>query len=137
MDSSDAASESTDRSRSRWAAIPAVVLAVLLGSSLLFLVTSLVESSVAVGGIAILALVAAGARWRRAVTPTADADDSRSDVDAGDRSGADGAESNVWNAIPPWQYDGRHVESGGLTRGEQERALHEIQRQADELEERQ
>ncbi|QSX00753.1 hypothetical protein [Haloterrigena alkaliphila] len=137
MDSSDAAVESTDRSRSSWAVIPAVVLAVLLGSSLLFLVTSLVESSVAVGGIVILALAAAGALWRRAVAPTADTDDPSSDVDAGDRSGGDGTESNVWNAIPPWQYDGRHVESGGLTRGEQERALHEIQRQADELDEQQ
>lgn len=135
MDSSDAASESTDRSRSRWTVIPAVVLAALLGSSLLFLVTSLVDSSVAVGGIAVLALVAAGALWRRAASPTADADDTGRDVDAADRGDGDGAESNVWNAIPPWQYNGRHAESGGLTRGEQEQALRDIQRQADELEE--
>ena len=33
---------------------------------------------------------------------------------------------SVWNAIPSWQYDGRHAESGGLTRGEQEQALQEI-----------
>ncbi|WP_339105251.1 hypothetical protein [Haloterrigena salinisoli] len=135
MGSSNADPESTDRSRSRWAAIPAVVLAALLGSSLLFLVTSLVDSSVAVGGIAILTLAAAGLLWRRDADSTA-AEDTGSGVDAAvDRSGGDGAESTVWNAIPPWQYDGRHAESGGLTRGEQERALREIQRQADELEE--
>ncbi|MEA1932005.1 MAG: hypothetical protein U9O06_10730 [Euryarchaeota archaeon] len=33
---------------------------------------------------------------------------------------------SVWNAIPSWQYDGRHAESGGLARGEQEQALQEI-----------
>ncbi|MFC7046092.1 hypothetical protein ACFQH6_12305 [Halobacteriaceae archaeon GCM10025711] len=36
----------------------------------------------------------------------------------------------VWDAIPDWQYAGRHVESGGLARGEQERALREVQDQA-------
>src|SRR6056297_248856 len=38
---------------------------------------------------------------------------------------AAGSES-VWNAIPSWQYDGRHAESGGLARGEHEQALQEI-----------
>ncbi|MFO7833100.1 MAG: hypothetical protein R6V31_03355 [Halohasta sp.] len=42
---------------------------------------------------------------------------------------SDGTESS-WNAIPNWQYDGRHVESGGLTRGEQEQALEEIHDEA-------
>lgn len=36
----------------------------------------------------------------------------------------------VWDAIPDWQYAGRHVESGGLARGEQERALRDVQDQA-------
>ncbi|WP_245726677.1 hypothetical protein [Natronorubrum sediminis] len=45
----------------------------------------------------------------------------------------DGENSDVWNAIPSRQYEGRHVESGGLARGEQERALEDIQRRADEL----
>lgn len=46
----------------------------------------------------------------------------------------DTAPNSVWNAIPPWQYGGRHAESGGLTRDEQEQALAEIQTQAAELE---
>jgi|AntDeeMetageno51_2_1112566.scaffolds.fasta_scaffold00278_14 hypothetical protein len=33
---------------------------------------------------------------------------------------------SVWNAIPSRQYNGRHAESGGLARGEQEQALQEI-----------
>lgn len=37
---------------------------------------------------------------------------------------------SVWNAIPRRQYDGRHVESGGLARGEQEAAIEEIQQDA-------
>ncbi|MFW6321964.1 MAG: hypothetical protein ACOC0Z_08935 [Halohasta sp.] len=52
------------------------------------------------------------------------------------RMGGDGASDtdseseSIWNAIPSWQYDGRHVESGGLTRGEQEQALQEISEDA-------
>lgn len=47
---------------------------------------------------------------------------------------ADAERGTVWNAIPPWQYDGRHVESGGTTREEQERAVGEIRSDADALE---
>lgn len=47
----------------------------------------------------------------------------------GDASESDG--DSVWDAIPGWQYDGRHVESGGLARGEQEQALREIQERAE------
>ncbi|ERH05982.1 MAG: hypothetical protein J07HN4v3_01591 [Halonotius sp. J07HN4] len=32
----------------------------------------------------------------------------------------------VWNAIPGRQYNGRHAESGGLARGEQEPAIKKI-----------
>jgi len=39
---------------------------------------------------------------------------------------ADTDSESVWNAIPSWQYNGRHAESGGLARGEQEQALQEI-----------
>jgi len=46
-----------------------------------------------------------------------------------DRDDADG-EGSVWNAIPSRQYDGRHAESGGLSRGEQEAAIEEIQQDA-------
>lgn len=53
------------------------------------------------------------------------------------RGGRDRAEGGtVWDAIPSWQYDGRHVESGGLTRDEQERALDELQETAAEMERR-
>ncbi|MFC6904025.1 hypothetical protein [Halalkalicoccus tibetensis] len=45
---------------------------------------------------------------------------------------ADGSDGSVWNAIPDRQYGGRHVESGGLTREEQERSIEEVQRQAEE-----
>lgn len=33
----------------------------------------------------------------------------------------------VWDAIPERQYEGRHAESGGITRSEQEQALDELQ----------
>ena len=45
-----------------------------------------------------------------------------------------GGGGSVWNAIPSRQYDGRHAESGGLARGEQEAAIEEIQEQAAERE---
>jgi hypothetical protein len=44
----------------------------------------------------------------------------------------DGESGSVWNAIPDWQYDGRHAESGGLARGEQEQALQEIHDEAEQ-----
>lgn len=48
------------------------------------------------------------------------------------RQQATGAEpgTSVWEAIPSWQYAGRHVESGGLTRDEQERAIQDVQEEA-------
>jgi hypothetical protein len=49
---------------------------------------------------------------------------------------AEGRGSGVWSAIPPWQYAGRHAESGGLSRQDQERALAEVREQADRLEDR-
>ncbi|MFC6953852.1 hypothetical protein [Halorubellus litoreus] len=42
-------------------------------------------------------------------------------------------DGDVWEAIPGSQYDGRHAESGGLTRGEQEAAIADVQEQAAEL----
>ena len=47
----------------------------------------------------------------------------------------DDDEGSVWDAIPSWQYEGRHVESGGMSRAEQERALSEIEERAREIEE--
>lgn len=52
----------------------------------------------------------------------------------GDRVSSTESES-IWNAIPNWQYDGRHAESGGLTRGEQEQALQKIHDDAQRREE--
>lgn len=62
--------------------------------------------------LGIATLVAAGALYRQ-----------------GRRERAEG--ESVWEVIPDWQYEGRHVESGGLTRGEQEQALHEIHERAE------
>jgi hypothetical protein len=40
---------------------------------------------------------------------------------------ADGdGEDSVWNVIPDRQYEGRHAESGGIARAEQERALDDL-----------
>ncbi|MFC6719568.1 hypothetical protein ACFQGT_13740 [Natrialbaceae archaeon GCM10025810] len=51
--------------------------------------------------------------------------------DGGEENGdADGESRSVWNAISRWQYDGRHAESGGLTRQEQAGSLAEIRREA-------
>lgn len=49
---------------------------------------------------------------------------------------ADDPAPTVWSAIPSWQYAGRHVESGGLSREDQERAIADLQEQAAEYEER-
>ena len=38
---------------------------------------------------------------------------------------------SIWDAIPRWQYTGRHVESGGITRDGQEQALEEIRERAE------
>lgn len=67
--------------------------------------------SLVLGGLLLFAAVAAGVvRYRNG---------------AGERSGG-----SVWDAIPGWQYTGRHVELGGLTRDEQEQALREVQEEA-------
>lgn len=79
-------------------------------------------------------------------SPTDDAnvadggDESEDGVENGDgeESGALDADStdtnDVWDLIPSRDYDGKYVESGGHSRGEQERALEDIQRQAAEIE---
>ena len=41
---------------------------------------------------------------------------------------------SVSDVIPSWQYTGRHVESGGLSRDEQEQAIQDVQQNAEELE---
>lgn len=37
---------------------------------------------------------------------------------------------SIWDLIPHWQYDGHHVQSGGLSRQEQEHAIRDINREA-------
>ena len=41
---------------------------------------------------------------------------------------------SVWDAIPSRQYAGRHAESGGLARDDQERALERTREAAEEME---
>ena len=53
--------------------------------------------------------------------------------DGGGDDGDADADGTVWDAIPSWQYTGLHAESGGFTRDEQERALGDVRRQADEV----
>lgn len=45
-----------------------------------------------------------------------------------------GRDGDVWNLISGEQYAGRHAESGGVARQEQERAIDEVAQQAEELE---
>lgn len=48
--------------------------------------------------------------------------------------GENDGQTRSWDIIPNWQYTGRHVETGGMTVDEQERALEEIQTQAEAIE---
>ena len=59
-----------------------------------------------------------------------------SEEGGGDEADAEG-DGTVWDAIPSWQYGGLHVESGGTTRDEQERALGDVQRQAEAVDDEQ
>lgn len=129
MSSSDASSTSPTQSNRRLRRSAVLVALVLLGSSVLVRTVSAVDPAFAAGTLAILAVLAAVVLLGTSGSPTT-TDDDDSDDEGGGKDGSD-----VWNAIPPWQYEGRHVESGGLARGEQERALQDIQRQADELSE--
>jgi len=45
-------------------------------------------------------------------------------------AGSNNESDSVWNAIPNRQYSGRHAESGGLSRSEQEQAIQEIHDEA-------
>ncbi|WP_254762535.1 hypothetical protein [Natrinema marinum] len=118
--------DSADRSTS--SRIAALLTLVLLSASVLGLATTVLDPVVAVGAVAVLVGFALFRRWRWAVpSPRSPPDDGPSE-----RTREDDA-SSVWNAIPTWQYDGRHVEAGGMTRGEQEQAVREIHQRADEL----
>ncbi|WP_318567610.1 hypothetical protein [Salinigranum marinum] len=47
------------------------------------------------------------------------------------RDRAPDVDRDVWELIPSRQYTGRHAESGGLARGEQEAALASVEEQAE------
>jgi hypothetical protein len=88
------------------------------------------------------ALLARWVEWRRGgaderdqpAATDADSDDTDSAEERESASEGDAGSGSIWDLIPAWQYDGRHVESGGQTRDEQERALEDVQRQAEEIE---
>ncbi|RQG94007.1 hypothetical protein [Natrarchaeobius chitinivorans] len=114
----------------------------LVGSSALLRSTAVASPTTAFGGLAILTGLGVFRLWRRSPTPeetdenrSEESDHGRTDDRAGDPSepDCDDGDSSVWNAIPRWQYGGRHVESGGLARGEQEEALADVKQQAEEL----
>lgn len=115
----------TRRYRFRLGRVATIVTVVLLGSSLFVRSTSIVDPVTVIGGSIVFSALAIGLEWRRSATDDPASADESEDEDR----------SNVWDAIPSRQYGGRHVESGGIARGEQERALQDIQRQADELSE--
>ena len=128
MDNIDASSESRAGSGRRLRRLAVVAVFVLLGTSLLVRTTSVVDPVLAGGALAVLAVLG--------VVLLQSSSGSTSGTSGDDEDGnTDDGGSDVWDAIPSWQYEGRHVESGGLARGEQEQALQDIQRQADELSE--
>ncbi|ELZ06459.1 hypothetical protein C482_01535 [Natrialba chahannaoensis JCM 10990] len=160
MTSSDTAAETTTASPQPSLLGQLVVLAVfvLLGTSALIRSAGTVSPGSAVGLIAVLAGFGVVLLWRRAASTSAqdtrhaaqtqntDAVDSNgpgsqtaanadADTDGDTETPATESDSSVWNAIPSWQYEGRHVESGGVARSEQEKALQDIQQQAVELSE--
>ncbi|AQL42614.1 hypothetical protein BV210_07780 [Halorientalis sp. IM1011] len=57
-----------------------------------------------------------------------------SDGEATETEPSDEGDGSVWDFIPGRQYSGRHAESGGIARGEQERALQDIERKAEIIE---
>ncbi|WP_436346456.1 hypothetical protein [Natronorubrum sp. FCH18a] len=127
MDTPDASSESRAGSNGRRWRLAAVAVFGLLGSSVLVRTTAVVDPLLAGGALAILAVLGVVLLLSSSgSTSGTNGDDEGSDADG---------ESDVWDAIPSWQYEGRHVESGGLARGEQEQALQDIQQRADELSE--
>lgn len=54
--------------------------------------------------------------------------------DPGDGRDGDDGNRRLWDMVPNWQYRGQYVQSGGDVADEQERALAEIQQQAEAIE---
>ncbi|SDK35386.1 hypothetical protein [Natronorubrum texcoconense] len=128
MDNSGVSAESRTGSVSRLRRLAVAAVFVLLVSSVVVRMTGAVDPLLA--GAALALLIVLG------VVVVLSTAGSSTETNGDDEDGnTDDGESDVWDAIPSWQYEGRHVESGGLARGEQEQALQDIQRQADELSE--
>lgn len=90
-----------------------------------------VDATVWMGTIgAAIVLVLAVVGYRRRSARRANLDRSDTPTGGDDTETAD----DVWNAIPSWDYGGRHAESGGLSRDEQERAIEDVHDQAAALE---
>ncbi|WP_254521599.1 hypothetical protein [Natrinema caseinilyticum] len=119
-------SESGPSRRSGPLLVLGFVVVLVAGSLLVARVSASATVTPAVGAVAVLiGLAGTITSLRRRPTPT----------DTGNGGDAD---SSVWNSIPSEQYDGRHAESGGLTRGgltrgEQERALDDVRQRAADL----
>lgn len=98
----------------RWTVGLALLVSVL---AWLYFISPLVELGLplALAGLLVVVVVSWAIRRQRA----------RSNADG------NGHAATVWDAIPSWQYEGRHVESGGLTRDEQEQALQDVQDEAE------
>lgn len=62
------------------------------------------------------------------------ADEGTDEANPDEAGAADGDTDSIWDFIPGRQYSGRHAESGGIARGEQERALQDIERKAEIIE---
>lgn len=46
---------------------------------------------------------------------------------------SDDGETDTWHAIPSWQYTGRHAETGGIAREEQERSIRQAREKVEIL----
>jgi hypothetical protein len=95
----------------RWSLAVVVIAAVVLLSPMLGVVDVDPVWVVAAAVVAAVALVVGSAARR-------------------DARDADSEGESVWELVPSWQYTGRHVESGGLARDEQEAALADLEEQA-------
>lgn len=104
-----------------WALLVGGVVALLLFGTISG-IGALVGFGAEVGVViaAVIGALVAGAAYIRAQQSTEDTDQADGETEGHD----------VWDAIPSWQYDGRHVESGGFTRGEQEDAIDNVQETA-------
>ncbi|MDJ1432681.1 hypothetical protein [Halostagnicola sp. A-GB9-2] len=113
--------------------VPAWVQRIVIGLMLILLVSGAVAEVGErwVGVLLGLALAVILVSWL--VSARSSSDGATEPGATGDDGGGESVDSDgnsVWNAIPSRQYTGRHVESGGLARDDQEKALAEIEEEA-------